>query len=224
MFSKHLDLFAHLRASSSQDVWPEVTFDDGHISNLEVAAPILESHGIAARFFITVGWTGTRPGYMGWPDLRALLQAGQAIGAHGWSHKLLTHCDDRELQVELGDARRALEDGLATAITTMSLPGGRCNRRVLKACEEAGYTQVFTSVPKAEPLPLGMTVGRFNILGDMRPEWIAKLFEPHSDLLSSLQRKHQLKESVKAVLGDALYAKLWAFANRQEPELDGGAE
>ena len=33
----------------------------------------------------------------------------------------------------------------------MSLPGGRYNRHVLTACQQAGYTQIFTSIPRAEP-------------------------------------------------------------------------
>lgn len=224
MFDRHLDLYARLRGAEEPGLLPEITFDDGHVSNLELAAPILQSRGLTARFFITVGWTGKKPGYMDWPQLQALLQGGHTIGAHGWTHKLLTHCDDRELQTELSDARLALEDKLGTAIATMSLPGGRSNRRVLAACRTAGYTHVFTSEPKAESLPLGPTVGRLNIRGDMQPEWIAKLFQRDGALLSSLGRRHRIKQAAKSLLGDKVYAKVWALANRQEPGADGGED
>ncbi len=220
MFARHLDLYIRLRDADSTSLWPEITFDDGHISNSELAGPILQSRNLRATFFITVGWTGIRPGYMGWPELRSLQQAGHSIGAHGWTHKLLTHCNDPELQTELNDARSTLEEKLGTSITTISLPGGRYNRRVLAACEAAGYTQVYTSVPKAEVLPLGTTVGRLNILGDMQPEWIAKLFEPDGKLLSDLGKKYRQKETVKKLLGDRVYAKIWALVNRQEPEAE----
>jgi Polysaccharide deacetylase len=223
MFERHVDLFVRLR-SEGAGLWPEVTFDDGHISNLEYAAPILHSRGVTAQFFITVGWTGTKPGYMGWEELRALHVAGHSIGAHGWSHTLLTHCSASELQVELGDARAALEDKLGTSITTMSLPGGRYDRRVLAACTAAGYTEVYTSVPKSEAVPLGATVGRLNVLGDMQAEWIARLFEPDSSLLAGLGRKYRMKAAAKTVLGDRLYERVWALVNRQEAEHDGGAE
>jgi peptidoglycan/xylan/chitin deacetylase (PgdA/CDA1 family) len=219
MFGKHLDLYAQ-RRSSNIGFTPELTFDDGHISNVELAVPMLAARGLTARFFITVGWTGKRPAYMGWTELRSLQAAGQSIGAHGWSHSLLTHCDDRELQTELNDSRHALEDNLGTAITTMSLPGGRANVRVLAACEAAGYTHVFTSVPKAETAPLGKIVGRFNVQGNMRPEWIAELLQPQSGVLSGLQRQDRIKQRLKSLLGDKLYAKLWALRNRQEAEAD----
>jgi hypothetical protein len=220
-FEKQVDLFLRLR-EKGQGPWPEVTFDDGHISNFEFALPILETRAIKAQFFITVGWTGQRSGYMGWQELRALHQAGQLIGAHGWTHILLTHCNAKELHHELADARLMLEDKLGTSITTMSLPGGRFNRRVLAACWEAGYTQVFTSIPRAESDPTVQTIGRLNVRGDITQEWIAKLFQPGSAVLSGLERQYQRKAFAKSLLGDRLYEKLWAVLNRQEPETDAG--
>ena len=182
--------------------------------------PILQSQNLKAHFFITVGWTGHKRGYMGWSELRVLHQAGQAIGAHGWTHTLLTHCNDRDLQTELTGARLALEDGLGTSITTMSLPGGRYNRRVLTACEAAGYKMIFTSIPRAESTPLGPLIGRLNIRGDMELEWISNLFQPDSNILSGLERQYRLKTAAKAMLGDRLYERLWARLNRKESETD----
>ena len=218
-FCRQLALCQSLRTAESR-LWPELTFDDGHASNFDLAAPALAVHAITAHFFITVGWTGKRPGYMDWPQLRELQRAGHTIGAHGWSHKLLTHCTSAELRHELDDARTALEDALGISITSMSLPGGRSNARVLETCAEAGYTHIFTSEPKPEPMPLGRTVGRFNITGDMPPEWLAQLFAPHSPVLARIQRQHRLKQTAKTLLGDKLYAKLWAIRNRQEPDTE----
>jgi peptidoglycan/xylan/chitin deacetylase (PgdA/CDA1 family) len=224
MFERHLDLFVRLRAAQNCDIWPELTFDDGHSSDVEIAAPLLQSRGLTARFFITAGWTGTKTGYMGWPEVRSLHEAGFTIGAHGWSHKLLTHCSEAELQTELSKSRLTLEEKLGVSVTTMSLPGGRYNRRVLAACAEAGYTQVYTSVPRAESLPLGAVVGRLNIPGDMQPGWIAKLFQPDGRTLRRLGRRYGMKEAAKALLGDRLYAGLWALVSRKEPGTDGGGE
>ena len=66
-FERHIDLIDRLRKAEG-NLRPEVTFDDGHISNYEVALPKLQSRGIAARFFITVGWAGKKPGFMGWRE------------------------------------------------------------------------------------------------------------------------------------------------------------
>jgi len=217
-FEKHIALFAQIREMSGAKLWPEVTFDDGHISNVEFALPVLQQHGTKARFFITAGWTGTRTDYMGWQNLRSLLDAGQMIGAHGWSHTLLTHCNEGELQTELRKAKVALEDGLGVAIDSMSLPGGRYNRRVLAACREAGYVHIYSSIPKSEELPLGEMVGRLNVRGDMNLEWIANLLTQKNDVLVNLERQYQMKAAAKALLGDRLYEKVWAVLNRKGDE------
>lgn len=221
-FGRHLDLYLKERAAEKAALWPEVTFDDGHVSNFEYAAPALAARGMRARFFITAGWTGKKAGYMEWEQLRSLHDAGHVIGAHGWSHTLLTHCDEDGLKSELSGARAELEDKLGAAITTMSLPGGRYNRRVIAACEEAGYTEVYTSAPQAEPVPHGLLVGRLNVRGDMTLDWMSRLFLPDGKLLGGLGRQYRMKSYAKAVLGDSLYEKLWARLNRREAGADEG--
>lgn len=217
-FAEQVALFARLRRDAACTLRPEITFDDGHSSDYELAVPVLQSHGLQARFFITAGWTGQRSGYMGWNELRAVHEAGHTLGAHGWTHELLTHCDEKQLKLELVHARLTLEDKLGCPVTSMSLPGGRANRRVLAACEKAGYTRVYTSEPKSEVEPFPFTVGRLNMRGDMTLDWIEQLFTPGTTTLATLARQHQVKAIAKSLLGDRLYAKLWALVNRQEPE------
>jgi peptidoglycan/xylan/chitin deacetylase (PgdA/CDA1 family) len=64
-FKRHLDLVAEAANEENPSVSVEITFDDGHASDFEFALPILNARGLIARFFITAGWTGRRPGYMG---------------------------------------------------------------------------------------------------------------------------------------------------------------
>lgn len=215
LFRRHVNLYASLVAAASPVV-PVITFDDGHESDFTLAFPILAARNLKAHFFITAGWTSARRGYMDWSQIRELQQAGHTIGAHGWSHVFLTRCTPAQLDIELSRARVILEDRLGVAITTMSLPGGRFNRRVLESCSGAGYTHVFTSSPRSESAPLGFTVGRLNIRGDMQADWIARLLAPGSPLLTRVLFKHRVKVAAQSVLGDRLYARLWARANRHE--------
>jgi peptidoglycan/xylan/chitin deacetylase (PgdA/CDA1 family) len=221
-FEKHCRLFNKLRADKDCQLNPEITFDDGHVSNYKVALPLLQSYGLTARFFITVGWTGQKSGYMDWQELRKLYDSGQKIGAHGWSHTLLTRCGPRELEMELTRPRLILEDKLGAAITTMSLPGGRYDKGVIAACKAAGYTQIYTSVPQATETPASFMAGRLNIRGDTTPEWLARVFEPDSRVLSNLKRQYRIKAAAKTLLGDDLYQRLWAVLNRQETENEIG--
>jgi peptidoglycan/xylan/chitin deacetylase (PgdA/CDA1 family) len=216
-FEEQVDFFARVRESGGL-LWPRITFDDGHLSNYEYALPILESRGVVAHFFLTVGWMGQRAGYMDWAQVRALYAAGQRVGAHGWTHTLLTHCSAAQLERELLDARKALEDRLGSAVTSVSLPGGRYNRRVLAACRAAGYGEIFTSIPRAEVSGAEL-IGRVNVRAGMSVAALAALLEPGSGALAKMGRGHRMKEAAKALLGDRLYAKVWALANRQEPDL-----
>jgi peptidoglycan/xylan/chitin deacetylase (PgdA/CDA1 family) len=218
IFEQHADLFLRARTQGDSTLFPEITFDDGHVSNYDVALPILAARNLAATFFITVGWTATRPGYMDWDQLRALHAAGQRIGAHGWSHTLLTHCDHNALTTELNTARLTLEDKLGTAITTMSLPGGRFDSRVLAACRAAGYNHIFTSVPHAEPPALPFLIGRLNLRSNITIDTLTQLLDARSGALARLERHDKWKSALKKTLGDRMYAKLWATMNRQEPE------
>jgi hypothetical protein len=217
-FEEHCRLFARLRGVESEGVLqPEITFDDGNVSDVEYAVPALARHGLTATFFITAGWTGQRSGFMNWPQVRELQGSGQHIGAHGMTHKLLTACSDVELQRELRGAKELLEDRLGAEVSVMSLPGGRANGRVLQACGEAGYRQIFTSAPKAEFMEEGpRTVGRLNLLAGVSVAWLEQVLRPETGALAKLQRSHQAKTAAKLVLGDRLYAKLWALANREE--------
>ena len=225
-FEQHCELFSKLQREpvAADRLRPELTFDDGHRSAVEYALPILQQHGLHAHFFITAGWTGRKNGYMSAPDLVELENAGMSIGAHGWSHKLLTHCDETELHRELEDTKAALEDMLGKPIQTLSLPGGRANARVLRACTAAGYTRVFTSAPSISGEPNGRTIGRLNLRGDASAAWIDRLLQPETGTLTRLQRIDQVKSAAKTVLGDRLYANLWSLANHEESDpADAGA-
>lgn len=219
-FERQADLFLHARTLGNTTLWPEITFDDGHISNYEIALPSLAARNLAATFFLTVGWTGARQGYMDWHQVQALHAAGQHIGAHGWSHTLLTHCDDTTLRVELEKPRVTLEDKLGAPITTMSLPGGRFDQRVLAACKAAGYTHVFTSAPHAEPMDLPFLIGRLNLRNTSSDDSLSQLLDTNSGALVRIERQDKWKSTLKRTLGDRLYTRLWSAINHQEPEAD----
>jgi len=219
-FEQHLDLFLQARSLGDSTLYPEITFDDGHVSNHDIALPALAARNLTATFFLTVGWTATRAGYMDWSQVRALQTAGQRIGAHGWSHTLLTHCDDTALHTELLTARLTLEDKLGAAITTMSLPGGRFDQRILAACKASGYTHVYTSNPRTEPKDLPFLIGRLNLRNTTTTDTLTRLLDTNSGALASLERQDKWKSTLKRALGDRLYAKLWSALNRQEPNTE----
>lgn len=205
-FLAHMQLVARHGAPSLA-----VSFDDGHASVHRHALPALEQEHVSATLFITAGWIGERAGYLNWKQLAEIAHLGHPIGAHGWSHAMLTHCDDRALAEELHRPKQTLEDRLGREVTALSLPGGRGDDRVLTACAATGYRQVYTSDPCALPARrCGVEViGRFMARRDMPSSTLARLLSGDPEPLRALRRRRELGRRLKGLLGDRVYHWLW---------------
>lgn len=215
LFRRHLEVFQHARLAGSPLYPAQITFDDGCVSAHSIALPMLVEAGLEARFFITAGWTGKREGYMSWSLLREMVQYGQRIGAHGWTHRFLTRCTPQELRMELEQTKKVLEDKLGIAVNEISLPGGRMNSVVLEACRKAGYSRVFTSTPAIHRGD-AFTVGRLNIMSNTSAVRLHDLLHRNGKALRRLRSRAAAKGVAKRLLGDALYLKLWGFMNASE--------
>lgn len=121
-----------------------LTFDDGFESDVSQVLPFLQARAIPATFFITPGFIG-QPGYLRWSQVRALADAGMAIGSHSLTHASLSTLSTRDLRRELVVSRHLLEDATGAPVTLLSVPGGFYSRRVLETAWEIGYTVVGTS-------------------------------------------------------------------------------
>lgn len=209
----------HLRVCNSSSahsgIQPRITFDDGHVSNHEIAVPELASAGLHATFFITASWVGNRPDTVDWIQLRFIRDAGHTIGAHGWDHTLLTHCDEAELDRQLRSSKHLLEDKLGCEIDSLSFPGGRFNRKVLEACRAAGYRTLYTSVPRVESEPCPELVGRVNVLRGWTGAYVESLLTNGGAKVKQMERVSRAKELAQTFLGDALYGRLWSIWNRE---------
>lgn len=118
-----------------------ITFDDGYLDNLRVAAPILVELGLPFSVFITSEFIRkAKPGFLSPENLRELANLpGVQIGAHGASHIPLTKCNDELLNSELSSSKHYLEDVLGCKILHMAYPYGAVDRRVRDAALDAGY-------------------------------------------------------------------------------------
>lgn len=120
-----------------------VTFDDGYRDNASVAAPILQSLGLPACFFVSTDLIGsTRPfphdlaqgrppqDHLTWADLRSLVSAGFEIGSHTCSHADMGVLPLPEAEAELRRSREHLEQELGVRVRSFAFPyGHRRNMR-----------------------------------------------------------------------------------------------
>jgi len=121
-----------------------ITFDDGNISDLELALPALRERGLTATFFVIADRLDV-PEFLAPKHLLALMDAGMTIGCHGMRHRPWGTLDADGLQEELVDARRMLESAVGGAVTEAACPFGSYGRHSLRALERAGYARVYTS-------------------------------------------------------------------------------
>lgn len=190
-----------------------VTFDDGHVSNIQVAEPLLERHGVPAIFFVTAGRVEERPQTMTWAQLRALVEAGHSVQSHGWSHKFLTHCSNSELSDELRRSKGELESHLGVPAEWISAPGGRWNGRVVRAARAAGYSRIYTSDFWRKPAEFdGITIlGRLMIRNTTTISQLEHWLSTDVSSLRMLRAKGHIKDAVRALLGDRTYHRLWCW-------------
>lgn len=141
-FVQLLDRIAVLRATRQTPI--AITFDDGNLSDVAIALPELCKRHLAATFFLCSGRLDA-PDYLGRDAVRDLLGAGMKIGSHGMHHRDWRKLDHAALADEITTARKHLEDVCSALVTTVAIPFGSYDRRVLAKLRTEGFTCVYTS-------------------------------------------------------------------------------
>lgn len=80
-----------------------------------------------------------------WEDVRALAEAGVAIGSHTRHHRRLTQLDPREREAELTRSLTELREQVPQAAPVLAYPNGDHDAAVCEAARAAGYDLAFTT-------------------------------------------------------------------------------
>jgi len=115
-----------------------LTFDDGLENQFQYAFPILQKFGFVGTFFIYPGVTEHK-GFMNWEQLAVLVADGQEIGDHSMIHYNLTSLDIKDLNHEIVESKKILEEKLDITVMTLAYPHYAENEIVREAVLEAGY-------------------------------------------------------------------------------------
>jgi peptidoglycan/xylan/chitin deacetylase (PgdA/CDA1 family) len=159
-FSKHFrvlslaEQLAGCRARKNMGGTLSITFDDGYLDNVEVAAPILRKLQLPASFFVTTGFIGSqtsppwdrdlprKPAWMDWDNVRKLQALGFEIGSHTDTHLDMATADPESVRADLALSKRKLSEALGTSVRLFAYPfGGREHISALgrELVREAGF-------------------------------------------------------------------------------------
>ncbi len=174
-----------------------ITFDDGHVDNYENAAPLLEEFNVPATFFFTAGYVDRDPDVMRrfqflrrspaadmepvtWNQVNDMAARGFSIQAHTYSHVNLYHCNEKQLDFEIGWAKCYLEDKIGRPVTGFAYPFGRphCqfDRRAVDRARAAGFRYAATaSFRRLGPKDVPLLRPRFAVRGDTLAELADKV-------------------------------------------------
>ncbi|MFP6775067.1 MAG: polysaccharide deacetylase family protein [Alphaproteobacteria bacterium] len=135
---------AFRRQESLPDRTIALTVDDAFLSLHDRAWPLLKKSGLPFTLFVaTDAIDAKRPGYMSWPQLRALAAAGVGIGSQTGSHPHLPDLTQARLDDELARSNDRFRAELGFAPELLAYPYGEFGLREKQAARVAGFVAAF---------------------------------------------------------------------------------
>lgn len=175
------DLLAGSRRSRKPGLL--ISFDDGLLSNYEIAAPLLEKYGFVGWFFVPVALIGDpgladdaehqerirsryvidvsgeapgKPSFMSWEQVRDL-DRRHVVGCHTMNHcRLYETLSEAQLRLEILESKAELEERLGHEVDTFCWVGGEegtYSRRAAEWVVKAGYRLSFMT--RLHPITAG---------------------------------------------------------------------
>ena len=152
-----IDVAAFLRGLVEPNTLPRraalITFDDGYRNIWSCALPRLMEFGFPGVIFVPTQYVGGTSAFdantsepeepvCSWAQLRELERHGVSVQSHGVSHRTFSELSPEELEQELLQSRRVLEDQLGKAVEVLAYPygdAGADGHAVRAALERTGY-------------------------------------------------------------------------------------
>ena len=122
-----------------------LTFDDGYSDFFTDAAPILLKHKLPATVFLPTSFVGRSNAWPGqpawvkeeplmtWEQIKELAAAGIDFGSHTISHPDLTTLSQEQIERELAESKREIEQRTDRPVKTFCYPYGKWNPAVRDA-------------------------------------------------------------------------------------------
>ncbi len=190
----------HVKACKGKNV--AFTFDDGGVSFLTIAAPILEKYGFRGYFFISTKYIGSS-GFLSCDQIKELDSRGHIIGSHTHTHPdSLSKLSKDEIRQEWEESAKVLSSIIGHPIFTAGIPNGNKSKIAIEEANRCGITEVYTSVPTTSVRNIAgnYEVGRFVIRNGFPVEKL-KIITDRKYYRSFLYFRYYAISFAKIVLG-----------------------
>ena len=115
-----------------------ITFDDGYADTYEAVRQV-QARGLASTVYLTTSAIGA-PGRLSERQIGELADMPDVeLGSHGTHHPRLDELTDPELQLELVESKRRLEELTGLEARSFAYPHGAYDARARQAAADAGY-------------------------------------------------------------------------------------
>jgi len=183
-----------------------ITFDDGHESNFAAFGEIMRLGG-SADFFINPSSVGT-PGHLSWAQLREMDRHGASIQSHGMHHLGLDELPAPQVDTELVDSRKHIEDELGRPVVLFAPPYGRMAPGLSVRARELGYQALCTSRVALWRDGHATEIPRFAVRAGTSNASIAAWLERSPWILGAARARYLAVGAGKQMLGQAAFSRL----------------
>lgn len=124
-----------------------ITFDDGNLNSFTEGLPVLEKHRLTATWYIIPQRFGARD-FISKDQVKELAAKGMDIQSHTLNHLLLTRLPQNELDWELREGKRVLEELVGKPVLHLAYPATTHNAFVRQRTVAAGYATATLMDPR----------------------------------------------------------------------------
>jgi peptidoglycan/xylan/chitin deacetylase (PgdA/CDA1 family) len=124
-----------------------ITFDDGYEDLYQICLKLLNVQNINCLIFLCpIFIKSKKRGYLSISQIKELSQYKNIeFGSHSYSHKNLQKLTLKDLEFEILDSKKWLEDNLNLPIRTFAYPFGKYDDRSLKILKSSDYNHAFNT-------------------------------------------------------------------------------